>query len=325
MLEQEIAKVVDYRDNQDKTWVEIGAIMGFSAKTAARRYASAGSTTNSSSTDIAVTSNGFPAVPADTLPAIDLVDRVPTDGFGAIARFRPMEVFGDAFVISDVHIPLYDPWLFNKMLASAEAADAKTLIINGDFWHQEAFSSFLPHQPEASLEVERYHGNTAMRTLLSIFDRVYMTCGNHDFRLSKKLGFTKSFEDCMHWMFYGLTEEERSRLSISSLDYMFYRPVVYQPRVFRVCHQRNFSIVPLATPRALAVKYEMSIIAAHAHHLAMGISQDGKHLIMENGGFFDPQRTEYIQATGKGHNWVQGWIEFKDGIPTLKSPVLLNV
>lgn len=320
MLEHEISRVVSLRDSENKTFKEIGAILGFSERTAKRRYQAG--VLAETSTELAATEE-FPLV--DELELPEITSRVPTLDRGLIERFTPLTAEGDAFVISDIHVPLHDARLFNLMLQSAEKANTDQLIINGDYWHQEFASSFLPFQPEANLEAERYHGNVMMKTLLGIFDHVWLTCGNHDFRLVKKTGFRYSFQECMDWMFVALTDEERSRLYITSLDYMYYWPTEDWEQPIRVCHPRNFSVQPLTVSRALAVKYGTHVLTGHSHHLSMGFDQSGTYLIGDTGGFFDPYRTEYIQSTGKGHNWVQGWWEFKDGIPTIKSPLLNNV
>lgn len=323
MLEKEIEQVVHLKDVEALSFATIGARLGFSERTARRRYhAGLVSSERDEQVDSEEYAEGeFPPVDDYDLPKI--TGYLPEDGFGLVERFTPMEITGDAFVTSDWHVPLHDPALVNKMFNRAALFTPKNLLINGDFWHMETFSSFIPNQPEAALPVERMHGNLAIKNALQYFEHIYLCCGNHDFRLVKKLGFKKSFEEAMDWMFFALTDDERSRLHVSSLDYMHYYPG--DGRKYRVCHPRSFSVHPLTVPRALAVKYGCSVITGHSHHLAMGFAQDGHNLIMDSGGFYAKDRTEYIQASTRNHEWVQGWIEFYQGTPDLRSPNLNNV
>lgn len=320
MIDEEISKVLELTNNglSDR---EIADIMGFSRRTVGRRRAAGVTTQEEIITGEVI--EDFPNVNDLALP--EITGELPLFEDDLIDRFQPMELHGDAFITSDWHIPLHDPNLINKMFSRAKlSGNTGSLVINGDYWHMEAFSSFIPHQPEAALPVERWHGNVAMKNALEVFEDVYITLGNHDFRLVKKTGFKKSFEECMDWMFYALTDDERSRVHVTSLDYMYYYPEGVGGRKFRVCHPKNFSIVPLTVPRALAVRYGCSIITGHSHHCALGVAQDGYNLIIESGGFFNKWRTEYIQSTNRGHEWAQGWVEFTNGRPELIGPSFNN-
>lgn len=320
--QQEIAQVVKLRDEKDLTFPEIAKAMGFSESTAKRRYRAsillqtAVATTNG--TDIA-----FPTAEELKLPEIG--DYL-TEDKQPIERFRPLQRFGDAVVIFDLHIPLHDPRLLNRMINAARVHDIRSLIIGGDFFHMDTFGSFLPYQPEASLGVERVDGNVVMKTLLRHFDEIDVIWGNHDFRLVKKLGFQKSFEDCMRWMLSGLSEDEHKKIRVSDLDYMYYYPggEIGQSHAYRICHPRDFSSVPLNVGRKLATKYNCSIMCGHSHHFAMGTAINGYDIVIEGGGFFDKNRTEYIQKTTTHHEWVQGFTFFKKGVPTLVGPAFGN-
>lgn len=334
----EVSQVVELKD-KGLNYDQISEILGFSARTARRRYA-ARLVQDVLADDEAIEGElvDFPQV-----QSLDItVDGpyIPEDK-GAIERFAPLVRTGDAMVTCDWHIPLHDPVLINRMINCARINDIKTLIIGGDYFHMEAFSSFLPAQPEASLEQERYDGNLIMKTLLETFDKIDFIWGNHDFRLTRKLGFKKSFEECMRWMLGELTEDELAKIRFSELDYMLYYPdyhfrnlgekatidqtlEVVEGKCFRVCHPRNFSSVPLTVGRKLAVKHSSSIITAHSHHHAIGAAPNGVDLVIEGGGFFDKRRTEYIQKSTANHEWVQGFTMFKNGLPHLISPAMGN-
>lgn len=318
-IENEIKKVLELRGNQ-LSFSSIGRELGFSERTARRRY-EAGLLRELADEIDPPMQEDFPVTNDLDLGVIG--DYVPEDKT-PIERFTPLVRTGDAIVSSDWHIPLHDPSLINTLINCARETKTKTLIIGGDYFNMEVFSNYLPYQPEANLDVERHDGNVILKTLLRTFDNIDIIWGNHDFRLSKKLGYKKSFTECMEWMLSGLTDEEWSRVRISDLDYMFYQPTGPDERTYRVCHPENFSSAPLVVSRKLASKYNSSIICAHSHHIGIGFAQNGVDVCIEAGGFFDKERTEYIQRTNTHHEWTKGFTLFKDGVPTLISPLFGN-
>lgn len=318
---QQIAEVVALKDEEGLNFEDIGNQLGFSRHTASRRYQAG---LISATVGGLITDEGLDDFP-DVEPLNIHVDSafIPEDKKG-ILRFKPLVCTGNAIVTCDYHIPLHDPALINCMITCARENDIKKLIIAGDYFNMEDFSSYPPPQPEANVNIERRDGNLVMKTLLQTFDEVLFFWGNHDFRLARKLGFKKTFEECMQWMLEGLTEDEWKKVRISDLDYMDYFPSGKRGKKYRICHPKNFSDVPLAVGRKLAVKYSCSIITAHSHHCAIGAATNGTDIIIEGGGFFDKNRTEYIQRTTDNHEWVQGFTMFKDGLPTIYSPTIGN-
>lgn len=321
-IEDQVKEIVLLRDNEDMTFADIAMRYGFSERTARRRYAAAILVDEEKLED-------FPEVEDLELGEItDFLDESQQDEI--IERFKPLIRVGDAAVICDLHIPLHTPELINKFIDKAKSLDIKNLIIAGDYWNMDELSHYPPHQPEASLVIERREGNRIMKILLRHFDYIDFIWGNHDFRLSKKLGFKKSFEECMEWMFYALTDDERARIRISDLDFMEYYPegtsnIFGEPQKWRICHPRNFSSAPLSVGRALALKYKCSVLTGHSHHCAFGMAMNGVDMVIEGGGFYDKYKTEYIQKSNKHHEWVPGFTIFKDGVPTVYSPAFGNI
>lgn len=321
LIEDDLGNVVRLRDEDGWTFEEIGRELGYSERTARRRYQAALVNTAVEGLVIDETLEDFPKV--NDLEITAKSRFIPEDKFD-IKRFKPLVVEGDAIITCDYHIPLHDPGFINVMIRCAKKHKIKKLVIAGDYFNMEDFSSYPPAQPEASIRIERHDGNLIMKTLLKTFDEIVFTWGNHDFRLTRKLGFKKSFEECMQWMLASLTPDEWQKVKISDLDYMLYYPTGKDGLKFRICHPKNYSDVPLAVGKKLAVKYGCSIITAHSHHCAIGAAPNGVDMLIEGGGFFDKHRTEYIQRTTDNHEWVQGFTVFQDGLPTLYSPVIGN-
>lgn len=317
--EKEIEEVIRLRDENNLTFKEIASKFSFSERTARRRY-QVGIIRESIGDLVDHTLDTFPSV--DT-PSVEVKSDYIKEGVNSLERFKPMQIVGDAIVSPDWHIPLHDTSMVNILIGCAKKEKIDQLIIPGDFFHMENFGSYLPHQPEAAFEVEREEGNKIMKTLLRTFDCVYLGWGNHDYRLTRALGYKHSFSECMKWMFDGLSNDELSRVILTDLDYMIYKPTAVANPI-RVCHPTNFSAIPLTIPRKLAMKYSTGVLSAHSHHLSLGIAPNGKDLIMEAGGLFSKEKTEYIQRTTANHEWVSGFIMFKFGQPHLISKALHN-
>lgn len=317
--EQQVSEVRKLKDEQDLSFQEIAERLGFSERTARRRYAA---TQIRQAAEVLAGEEEMDTFPeVEVKPIVVKGNFIPQDKTD-IDRFKPLVRTGDAMVTCDWHIPLHDPVLINAMIECARKNKIKNLIIAGDYFHMEEFSSFLPYQPEAALEIEKHDGNLIMKTLCRTFDTIDIIWGNHDFRLARKLGYKKSFEECMDWMLDQLTVEERAKLRISSLDHMFYYPIA--DKKWYVCHQSNFSKVPLTVPRSLAQKYSCSVFSTHSHHCALGMAHNGVDICIEGGGFFSKSRTEYIQKSTDNHEWVPGFTMFKEGVPTVVSPAFGN-
>jgi predicted phosphodiesterase len=317
-LETQIQEVVRLRDDEDKTFVEIADQLEISERTVRRRYAAAQLHRAADELTDGATLEKFPEVEPLVIKAKDFLE----EDVEVISRFTPVQVVGDAVIACDLHIPLYDPGLVNVLIRAAKKEGIKTLIIAGDFWNMDEFSSYPPVQPEAKFDIERKEGNIVLKTLLRWFDSIIIIWGNHDFRLTRSLGYKYSFTECMKWAFSSLTDEEMAKVTFSDLDYMYYHPGGAKDWKIRVCHPSTYSDQPLVVPRKLAIKYNCGVYTAHSHHCAIGAAPNGHDIILEGGGFFDKSRTEYIQRTNPNHEWVSGFFFFKDGFPHMISPLI---
>lgn len=323
-IEDEIREVLRLRDDEDLSWEQIGTKLGFSEATARRRH-KAGVLAEAANDFIRQTaaSEEDEDLPETQSLGLDVKSPYIPNNLPEILRFKPLvRAAEDVMVTCDWHVPLHDASLANAMVNVALENNIKKLIIGGDFFNMESFSHFLPHQPEAEFEREKYEGNYIMKALLQTFEEIDFIWGNHDFRITRFLGYKHSFVECMKWVLSELDDDEMARIRFSDLDHMYLQTA---DRRFRICHPRNFSTNPLSVGRDLALKHGCSIITAHSHHLAMGFAKDGRSIVIEGGGLYSPEHTEYIQKTSKHHSWVPGFTMFKESVPTLFGPQLGNV
>lgn len=304
---------------QGKTWTEIGSILGIDRRTAKNKFDKYMKLVFLQEEQEYMAENLAIKKQNHTGPRLlgtkPEVDR---------KRFQPLVATGDMLVTCDWHVPLYDSAMVNSVLRTAHKENIKKLVIGGDFFNGDSVSRYDDKQvaKEAGYLAERKHALEIFDVLLDEFDEIDLFEGNHDYRFVKLFGFQLNLDQVIkEVLLAGLSKEKLDKLRISVLDYMY----LDQHKVYRFSHQRNFSKVPLTVGYGFAGKYNMSIITAHSHHCAMGVAKDGINVIIEGGGLYDKNITEYIQKTSDHHEWVQGYTMFKNRVPTLFSPQFGNI
>lgn len=217
-------------------------------------------------------------------------------------------------ITADWHIPLYDPAYVNTFIKDARERGVRKLVIAGDFFNFDALSAYEPKQKGAGLEDELSEAELVMRILLETFDDIYFLWGNHDARLHKALGFSIQFREAMKMVFGELGSEALERITFTNLDHIWIGSEWY------ICHPGSYTRIPLSTARALATKYEASVITAHSHHCAVGYAINGTSVVAEIGGLFDRHKTAYLQRSTTFPTWVQGYAFLEAGRLIVRSP-----
>jgi len=213
---------------------------------------------------------------------------------------------GAGAVTADWHHPLADYNLINAFLDHAVSIGATNwLLVAGDWFNVDALSAFdSKDETNAGMERELYASHVTMTRLLQVFDRVYLSWGNHDARVHKALGYKVSFKRAMRMMFADLDQELMSRIELSNLDHV----VIETPNgPYTVCHPKSYNQSPLTTARKLAGKLLTHVITGHSHHTAIGHDPSGNFVCGEIGGFFDARKTQYLQRTTTFPNWQNGY------------------
>lgn len=212
---------------------------------------------------------------------------------------------GPGALASDFHLPLTNWGLVNEFIDHARDIGAtKWLAIAGDFFNIDSLSQFDFKQPESSLHAEQYAGNTVMKKLLETFDKIYFSWGNHDARVHKALGYNVDFATAMKMMLFELSDEEMARITFSNLDHITIHTAQGD---YRVNHPKSYSAAPLTQARKMASKYLCHIVNAHSHHTAISHDVSGKFVCAELGGFFQANKTMYLQRTTSFAEWQPGY------------------
>lgn len=211
-------------------------------------------------------------------------------------------IYSDKVAIySDIHCPLTD-WEFLEYANTyCRKRDIRTLVLAGDFLNGDSVSDYPKKQADASLIPEIKQADETMDDLCSRFDAVHFIRGNHDYRYVKKLGYAGSFVEVMEML--GFTHPN---LTIYNEDHIWVNKTY-------VCHPTSYSRIPLTNCRNLTYKTRSHVIAGHCHHSAFGYAPDGQSVLIEAGGFFDMEKTEYIKASTPYPKWVNGFATVEDG------------
>jgi len=213
---------------------------------------------------------------------------------------------GPGSVTADWHHPLCDYDLVNEFLIHAEDIGATNwLVVAGDWFNIDALSAFdFKDERNANMERELFGSNETMSRVLQVFDRVYLSWGNHDARVHKALGYKVSFKRAMRMMFADLDNDLMEKVVLSNLDHQY----IDTPNGrYTVCHPKTYNSMPLSTARKLAGKELTHIITGHSHHTAIGHDPSGSFVCAEIGGFFDAAKTAYLQRTTTFPKWQNGY------------------
>ena len=221
---------------------------------------------------------------------------------------------GDGVCSSDWHLPIVSEATVLSLIQNARKRKATDwLVIAGDFFNFDALSDYMPKQGgDHGLMDEIQMSRKLMRILLGVFDEVYVSLGNHDDRILRKLGFTMRFEQSMSLCIGNLPDKMADKLKFSNRDYVIIKS---DEGPWRVCHTRQYAMRQLHIPSDIADIYQMNVLAGHRHHHALGYSKGGFR-IGELGWLGDEEKTCYIKRWTSTHpRMQQGYVILKDGRP----------
>ena len=226
-----------------------------------------------------------------------------------------LRISGNGVVSSDWHLPLTNYANAARLIESAVQHGATSwLLIVGDFFNLDALSRFDGKQKTAALEIEMEQASKLLVILLDVFDTIYLTKGNHDWRLMEKLGLHERFEQFIKILMPDVPREQLERIVVTKNDYA----IVDTPEGTWWCaHTHQYSKIPLSVPRELCDIHGMHVAAAHRHHHGITMSKGG-YMAVELGGLFDASKTEYLRKyTTTFPKWVPGWMILHEGRPYL--------
>lgn len=226
---------------------------------------------------------------------------------------QPVELEGDAVICGDVQLPTTDYW-FAQLVAAVGKLHLKKprrLIVAGDLFNLDSFSDYARVIGLPSFRNEMTAARALLRDWLAVFDELWIEPGNHERRISRKTGG----ELLMTELLAMVTGDARIRTT--NWGHIILRS---GGETYRVTHGSNYSVNQLYVADQLANKYQQHIIGHHQHHCAMGWDRWKRHIVIDNGGLFDPAKMVYATIDdNKMPNMKKGFTLVKDGTPYLLS------
>lgn len=213
----------------------------------------------------------------------------------------------DFMVIGDVQLPTtdYDFAMLPAMVAKKHIKKNRKLIIAGDFFNMDAFSTYPKIVSLPSWEQEKEAARNLLTIYAQTFDEMWMLSGNHEHRLLKRLDGEWNIQDALPIGHVKATALDRCIVKTSNGKYT-------------IVHGQNYSKKSLNNADEYAQKYQSHIISHHEHHAAIGMDRFDRYYIINNGGLFDQKKMAYAQiSTNTCANMSQGFTMIKNGYPYL--------
>lgn len=226
-----------------------------------------------------------------------------------------LSIKGDAVIAGDIHVVTTEQSLIRSIAQMGDKYQVPNVIIAGDLFNMDLFSAYTPSGYETSYAKEEEAARKIFKYLLGTFDSLYYMKGNHDDRFFRKLNGQSSMESLARSITPGASQD---RVFTTERNYMD----VYTPTgKWRVVHQYQYSRDKLKVGRRLAAKYQCHIITHHQHHCAVGMSDDNRFTVVDNGCLAQGGKVAYKELyINDMADWNTGFGVLKDGrwIPCLK-------
>ena len=226
--------------------------------------------------------------------------------------------YRDALIFCDPHIPHHSRSLMARAFAVAEAQDINTLVLAGDTFDFDCFSSFLKVAPESAEETFRVAGEF-LEAATQQFEVVCLIMGNHDERILRRLDLKLGMKLLLDHAL-GYCDDPAAVMEKLKWTSRFYMEFYDTPDgvTWRISHPDNYRKVAGSVANEGAIKYGCHYLVAHEHHLQAKISMYGGHWAVNGGCIVSPAKTEYIQRRDKMcADWAPGFSLLYGGEPIL--------
>lgn len=227
---------------------------------------------------------------------------------------EPLTLSGDYIIIGDVHAPCtdYDFAALPALIAKKHLRKPRRLIITGDLFNLDQFSTYDRVNGIPSWQEERAAARQLLKEWLRVFDEVVWLAGNHERRLSRETWGQLQMDDIAQMVL------SSDRLRVSKFGHC---TIDTPTGAWRITHARNYSVNQLVVADQLAQKFQCNIISHHEHHLAIGWDRYKHFVIVNNGGLFDQSKLAYVTLDdSKSPNMVKGFTMLRGGYPYIFGP-----
>ena len=236
-------------------------------------------------------------------------EKPPPAEFDVIPIMRPLELVGDWMIAGDVHVPATDWAMACRVSRVAERLGINRLIIAGDFFNMDAFSTFPKNGKQTAWTQERDAARVLLRDWLEVFSEIVILTGNHDARLIKWADGQLDESDI-----FGMVIAN-PKITTSPLSWCM---VESGGRKWCVTHPGSYSRNQLIVASELALQLQCNIVSFHEHKLARGRDRYNRYTVINGGMLADPDRMTYARLVHRASSaeMVQGFVSLRNGYGT---------
>lgn len=227
---------------------------------------------------------------------------------------RPITIDDDKLLLcSDSQIPYHDRQLWGQICETGRRLGIKTLVHVGDLVECSAFSIFSPLVVPVRWEDEAKTASDLLVEVSTVFSRIIILCGNHEYRLVKTLAGQLPFSEIMKgWECHDIVGDG---IEVEDL------PVAWLGDWGMVCHPGNYSKSSGAVAVRLAEKYQRDVFMGHDHFLALRFDISGRHKAMSLGCCCREDLMPWKQFNVTTHPvWNRGFWTVEGRKPTMHLP-----
>jgi hypothetical protein len=226
--------------------------------------------------------------------------------FQVVSLGTPLDLVGDFIIVGDVHVPCTD-WAFASLVGRvAEHTGINRLIIAGDFFNFDLWSSYRATVTPPAWRDERDAARVLIADWLETYSEIYTLQGNHERRLQKWVD--GQFDEGDIW---GMIATSKKMLH-SNYGWC---TVQSGGQTWRVTHPRNYGRNQLTVASDLAMKYSSNVITWHEHHSAIGWDVYGKYVTVNGGTLADPAKLAYVTLDdSRAPGMLNSFVVLKGGV-----------
>jgi len=238
--------------------------------------------------------------------------------------------YTDCYIVGDLHLPYVNKPALEHLLSNALHDGITTLVLNGDALDFDWCSGYATAYAPATADAVEYHRRAiydVMHLLAGVFRRIYITHGNHDDRIIRRLDGSLTLKSV--WQMYACPasdwvgkngEQLPNLLNACTITERYYMVMDGSPTGrWRFTHPKNYSKIQGRVAVQLAQYHQCNVVSAHTHHL--GEVADGSkrnHYAVDGGCLFDSSKIEYKQVRDELYpKSAVGWVVLRNGVPTI--------
>ena len=214
-------------------------------------------------------------------------------------------------IVGDLHVPATDWSLLAEVCATARQFGIERLIIAGDLYNMDAFSSHAAVSPATPFEMECDAAEYAVDLALQTFKEVHIFMGNHDEwflrRVEGKLAAGRVAQTFLGW----LRGDRGGRVRWSTLSYCYVKSAAGP---WLICHPNQYRAARGSTVAEIALLEHCHVVGHHEHHLAKTVDKSGRYVAVANGMLADARKMGYVtRYKGTRPRMVQGYTLIDEG------------